>query len=323
VTTYAGRRVLVLGGRGFIGANLVTRLAEAGARISIVTPRYSRAEDEGREPQPGGVTVYEGDIRDGELMKTAVAGQEIVFHMAARSGAERSMEDPWTDLDVNCRGTLSLLEALRRINPAAKVVFAGSRLQYGRPRTLPVSEDDEGQPMCLHAVHKSAVEMYLGVYQRLCGLRSCSARITNPYGPGQPASRQAYGVINRLIHLAVSGGTLTIYGDGLQLRDYVFIDDLTAALMLLGASAAADGRVYNVGSGRGTSLSEVAKTIVDLAGGGKIEHVEWPALAAQIETGDFVADISRIDRELGWRPEVTLRNGLSRTIASYRAHVPS
>jgi nucleoside-diphosphate-sugar epimerase len=142
--------------------------------------------------------------------------------------------------------------------------------------------------------------------------------VTNPFGPGQPSGRTAYGIINRLIHLALDDQPLTLYGDGAQQRDYVFVDDVVAALMTLGVDERSDGRVYNVGSGIGTRMLDVARTIVEIAGGGRIQHVPWPALAEQIETGDFVADISRIRDELGWRPTVGLRDGIQRTVAHYR-----
>lgn len=312
--------MLVVGGLGFIGTNLVARLLAAGARTSIVTPRRASHEGLARAYEAAGAVLFEADIRDRDAIALAVAGQDVVFNLSGQSGAVQSMEDPWTDLDVNCRGNLVLLEAWRTTAPHAKVIFAGSRLQYGRPRSLPVSEDQDEEPLCLHAVHKAAAESYLGVYRRLFGLRYSVARVTNPYGPGQPASRRTYGVINHLIHLALSDGTLTIYGDGAQLRDYLFVDDLTTALLMLGASDASDGRVYNVASGRGVALLDVARLIVELAGGGRIEHVPWPDLAAQMETGDFVADVSRIAREIGWHPQVALRDGLEQTIAFYRAH---
>ncbi|MGQ0732035.1 MAG: NAD-dependent epimerase/dehydratase family protein [Acidobacteriota bacterium] len=316
---YANRRTLVIGGLGFIGTNLVSRLVRAGATTTIVTPLRERHEAQALAHEADGVSIVEADIRDGHAMHAAVGGQDVVFNLSGQSGAVRSMEDPWTDLDVNCRGNLVLLEALRAVNPTAKLVFVGSRLQYGRPERLPVSEEDAADPLCLHAVHKSAVEGYLAVYRRLYGLRYTVARVTNPYGPGQPHGRTAYGVVNRMIHLALDGGTLSVYGDGSQLRDYVFIDDLTRALALLGSSEVTDGRVYNVGSGHGTTLVDLARTVIALTGSGRIEHVEWPSLAAQIETGDFVADISRIDREVGWRPEVALGDGLERTITRSRA----
>jgi UDP-glucose 4-epimerase len=318
---YAGRRVLVIGGLGFIGSNLVARLAGLNAKVTAVTPDRRRHDALAAELESAGVAVFEADIRDTEAMRVAVVAQDVIFNVSGRSGAVRSMEDPWTDLDVNLRGTLVLLEALREANRTARLVCAGSRLQYGRVAQLPAGEDAVAAPMCLHAVHKATIEAYLGVYERLFGLRSTMARITNPYGPGQPASTTAYGVINQMIHRALSGGTLTIYGDGLQLRDYLYIDDLVGALLRLGEAHGADGCIYNVGSGHGTSLVELARLIIELAGDGRITHVEWPDLAARIETGDFVADVSRLATDLQWKPSVTLADGLARTITFYRERV--
>lgn len=321
MSAYAGRRVLVIGGLGFIGGNLVSRLCHEDATVRVVSPSRARHAALAHECEAAGVTLFEADIRDAEAMRLAVAGQDVIFNVSGRSGAVRSMEDPWTDLDVNCRGTLVLLEALRTTNQTAKLVFAGSRLQYGRVDRLPVVEDAAMVPTCVHAVHKSAIEGYLGVYERLYGQRWTLARITNPYGPGQPAATTAYGVINQMIHLALAGQTLTIYGDGAQQRDYLFIDDLTTALMKLGASAAADGRAYNVGSGHGTSLVDLARLVIEIAGDGRIAHVEWPELAQRIETGDFVADVSRLAAELDWRPQTALADGLTKTVAFHRARV--
>jgi UDP-glucose 4-epimerase len=323
VNWYNGRRALVLGGLGFIGSNLAARLVSLGARTTVVTPAKSRHAEGVIAQELAGISVVEADLRDISSMSRVVAEQDVVFNLAGQSGAVRSMEDPWTDLDVNCRGNLVLLEAVRRNNPTVKVVFVGSRLQYGRPLRLPAREEDTGEPLCLHAIHKSTVEQYLQVYSQLFGLRYSVARVTNPYGPGQPADRTSYGVINRLIHLALADGVLTIYGDGSQLRDYVYVDDVSAALMMMGSADAADGRIYNVGSGQGTSLIDVARDVIRHAGAGRIRHVEWPPLAARIETGDFVANISRIERELGWRPSHSLERGLEQTIAFYRARVVS
>ena len=316
-------RVLVVGGLGFIGVNLTARLVESGAQTTVLTPDRNRHAEAAAVVERKGVTVVEGDLRDRTRIADAVRGQQIVMNLSGQSGAVRSMEDPWSDLDVNCRGNLVLLEALREHNRAAKIVFAGSRLQYGHPEHLPVTEDAPQEALCLHAIHKQTVEKYLGLYHRLFGIRYAVARITNPYGPGQPVGRTAYGVINRLIHLAIADRPLTIYGDGVQLRDYVHVDDVVAALLVMAESDRSDGRVYNIGSGTGTRLVDLARAVIDIAGGGHVEHVPWPALAEQVETGDFVADISRIERELGWRPTIALRDGLERTVAFYRAQAVS
>lgn len=323
MTPLAGSPVLVVGGLGFIGVNLTARLVALGARVTVLTPSRSHHAAQCLTFEAQGVRVVEGDVRDRALMSRVVERQAVVLNLSGQSGAVRSMEDPFTDLDVNCRGNLVLLEVVREVNPGAKVVFAGSRLHYGRPDRLPAAEGTAGDPLCLHAIHKRTVEQYLRLYGRLFGLRYAIARITNPYGPGQPSGRTTYGVVNRLIQLALAGETLTIYGDGMQQRDYIHVADVVEALVAMAASPGADGRTYNVGTGMGTRLVEVAEAIVEIAGGGRIAHVDWPDLAAQIETGDFVADISRIERELGWRPALPLRRGLESTVAHYRSHAVS
>lgn len=317
---YRQRPVTVIGGLGFLGINLTMSLAGLGARVTVVTRSLDRHRAEVSDCKARGVAVREGDLRDQDAMRAAVAGQDVVFNLAGQSGAVQSLNDPFTDLDVNCRGNLVLLEALRAENPAARMVFVGSRLTYGRTGPDPVNEERTPAPLCAHAVHKVAVEQYLTVYHQVYGLSFAAARLTNPYGPGQPRERTAYGVVNRLIHLALTGDTLPIYGDGLQRRDYIYVDDAVAALVALGESSAANGRIYNVGSGVGTPMVEMAGAITAMAGAGRLEFVEWPLLAGLIETGDFIADISRIRREVGWEPRTTLEDGLQRTVAFYRAH---
>lgn len=319
----ASPRALVIGGLGFIGVNLTERLVAERRDVTVVTPSRARHAERAAALESRGVRIVEGDLRDLKAMTAAVEGQQVVFNLAGESGAVRSMEDPWTDLDVNCGGNLTLLEALRAVNREARLVFVGSRLQYGRQTAQPVNEDQPPDPLCVHAIHKLTVEKYLRLYGSLYGLRSTIARVTNPYGPGQPPGRTAYGVVNRLIQLALENRVLPIYGEGTQRRDYIHVDDLVSALIHLSASASSEARAFNVGSGEGTRMIDMASAIIELSGGGRVEHVEWPALAGQIETGDFIADVSRIRAELAWSPAIALRQGLQKTIAFYRAHVAS
>jgi UDP-glucose 4-epimerase len=321
MTAMAERPVLVLGGLGFIGAHLSERLLALGARVTIVTPSRLRHAEIARAFESRGARIVDADVRDMDAMTAAVRNQETVFNLSGQSGAVRSMDDPWTDLDVNCRGNLTLLEALRAVNRDASVVFVGSRLEYGKPEAQPVAEGASEDPLCLHAVHKLTAERYFRLYRRLFGIRYTVARLTNPYGPGQPSDRVSYGVVNRMIHLALLDQTLPIYGDGSQRRDYIYIDDAVDALVALAQTARSDGRVYNVGTGAGTRLVDMAEAIVRTAGSGRIERVEWPPLAAQIETGDFIADVSRIRSEIGWTAAVSLDDGLRRTVAFHRARV--
>ena len=213
------------------------------------------------------------------------------------------MEAPIADLDGNCRANLVLLEAIRRYNPGAKLVFVGSRLQYGRPSALPVDEDHPRGALCVHAVHKNTIEEYLRVYAQLFGLRYSIARVTNPYGPGQPPSRVAYGVVNRMIYLALADRALPIYGDGSQRRDYIYMDDAASALMRLADSAAADWRAYNVGCGTGTAMVDMARAIIAIGRrrpGSSMWHGRGWRSRLRPATSWRMSRAS--DREVGWAP---------------------
>jgi nucleoside-diphosphate-sugar epimerase len=326
VSTFTDRGVLVIGGLGFIGRRLVETLTERGARVTVLTPSRERHRDAAVAQESRGVRVVEGDVRDRSALEAVVVDQHVVFNLAGQSGAVRSMEEPWADLSVNVGGMLALVEVLRRRNRAARIVFASSRLEYGRVGPEPVAETHPVNPMCLHAIHKLVAEDYLRLYERLYDIPYAVARITNPYGPGQPRLRTDYGVVNRLIHLALEDATLPIYGDGQQRRDYIYIDDVVEALLAMASTAGDEGKrsgIYNVGTGVGTRIADMAAAIIRAAGGGRVTSVPWPALAEQIETGDFVADITRIRTELGWRPHVSLEEGLQRTVSFYRAHAVS
>jgi UDP-glucose 4-epimerase len=317
------RRALVLGGLGFLGANLSRHLAARGYSVTSLTRSVDAHRATANALAKAGITVVEGNLGDAAAMQRHLPGHDIAVNLAGESGAVRSVEAPLADLDGNCRANLVLLDAIRAHNPAIKLVFVGSRLQYGKPATLPVTEDHPRQGLSVHAVHKNTIEEYLRVYAGLFGLRYTVARVTNPFGPGQPAARVNYGVVNRLIHLALADQPLPIYGDGTQQRDYIYVDDVSEALVQLAENPAADGRAFNVGSGAGTSLIEMANAIIRAAGTWTVTHVPWQRLAEQIETGDFVADITRIGREIGWRPATNLSDGLARTVAYQRVQQPS
>jgi nucleoside-diphosphate-sugar epimerase len=313
---YRGQRICVVGGFGFIGSSLTETLLDAGAEVTVVTPARERHPAPTARVEAAGGRVLDADVRQLAAMRDAVADQDVVFNVSGQSGALASVRQPAVDLDVNCAGNLALLEALRVGAPGAKLVFAGSRLVYGAPKALPVTEDQPIAPLCPHGVHKAAVEHYLSIYNRLYGIRTTALRITNPYGPGHPSGRSAYGVINHLIQRALAGQALPIYGDGSQLRDYVFLGDVVDAMLHVGVDRTSDGRVYNIGSGTGRTMLETARLIVEIAGSGHIEHHPWPPLVREIDTGDFVADITRIASDVGWRPTFALADGLRRAIAA-------
>jgi UDP-glucose 4-epimerase len=315
---YGSRRVLVLGGLGFIGSHVTAALADLEASVSVLTRHPHRYADRAAAFEARGVRIVAGDVSDRETMCGAVRDQELVLHLACRAGAARSVVDPETDWRVNCGGLLAVAEAIRTEAPAARLVFAGSRLAYGPPLRLPVSEDHPHRPLCPHGVHQSAIERYLEMYGRLYGLRWTLLRITNAYGPGAPIGRNAYGVLNYFVHETLAGRSIHVYGDGSVLRDYVFVRDVVHALLVAGAHPAAEGGVFNVGSGTGVTLMDAAQCVIVAVGRGSVEHRPWPPVDQGIETGSFVADVTRIREALGWTATFALAEGLRATVAATR-----
>ena len=318
---YWGKRVLVTGGLGFIGTNLVRALQSAQANLSVLGRSWPPLDREVHQLLDG-ITFFKSDIRDSAAVEAAVEGCDVIFHLAGKSGPTASNSSPLEDLDVNSRGTVTLLEACRRVNAGVKVVFPSSRLVYAANVELPVTEAAPTLPLSIYGIHKLAAEQYLLLYERLYGLRASILRISNPYGPFQRPEQNRYGIVNWFIHEAAHDRPLFVYGSGLQLRDYVHIDDVVEAMLMAGVTHEADGRTFNVGSGRGVSFVEMAELIVRTTGRGTVEHVEWPTDAALVETGDFVADTALIGECLGWKAKIPFESGVDNVIATY-AHLGS
>jgi nucleoside-diphosphate-sugar epimerase len=315
---YRGRKVLVTGGHGFIGLNLGQRLLDLGGDVTLldnfVPSELAGILVEGQ----GRLKTVVADIRDEDKVERVVRDQEILFNLAGKSGAADSNKAPALDLDINCRGHLTLLDACRRVNPTVTVVFPSSRLVYGKPRYLPVDENHPLAPESIYAAHKLAAESYHLIYGRLYGLKSTVLRISNPYGPMQAGDARVYGIANTFIRTAVQGGDITLFGDGAQQRDYIYIDDLVDAFLKAAASETSRDRIYNVGDGRSVSLRELAELSVRIAGRGDIVYVPWPAEYQTIESGDYVTNCGLIRDQLGWLPFTSLEAGIEKTVSYYR-----
>jgi UDP-glucose 4-epimerase len=319
---YQNRRVMVTGGMGFIGSNLARQLVALGARVLIVDsmiPDYggNAFNVAGLEDK---LRVNIADVRQRSTMNHLVQEVEVIFNLAGQVSHIDSMQDPDTDLDINCRAQLSLLEACRRHNPAVKVVFAGTRQVYGKPDRLPVGEDQLVRPTDINGINKVAGEYYHLVYNNVFGVRACSLRLTNVYGPRQLIRHNRQGFIGWFIRLAIENKEIQIFGDGLQLRDFVYVDDAADAFLRAGASDACNGEVLNVGGAQPISHLELVTLLIDVAGAGSYRLVDWPPEKKAIDIGSFFADSSRIRATLGWEPRMALRDGLARTIEFYRAH---
>ena len=320
---YRNRRVMVTGGLGFIGSNLVHRLAAAGANILIVD---SLLPDYGGNPfniagLEGRVHVNISDVRDAASMDALVKDREIIFNLAGQVSHIDSMQDPHTDLEINCRAQLSMLEACRKHNPAVRVVFAGTRQVYGRPDRLPVDETHLVRPADINGVNKAAGEYYHLLYNNVFGVRACSLRLTNVYGPRQLIRHNRQGFIGWFIRLAIEGREIQVFGDGAQLRDFVFVDDAAEAFLYAGALDACDGEVFNVGGDEPISHKDLVALLIEVAGSGSVRFVEWPPEKKRIDIGSFYSDSSKFRRAVGWQPRVGLRDGLRQTIAFYRQHM--
>lgn len=317
---YRGKKVLVTGGLGFIGINVCLRLLDLGAEVTVMDNFVPPNPDPPLDALLLRLRVAVADIRDTEKVERVIRDQSVIFNLAGKSGAADSNKTPLNDLDINCRGHLTILEACRCFNPKVAIVFPSSRLVYGKPRYLPVDEAHPAAPESIYAAHKLNVENYHLIYGHLYGLKATVLRVTNPYGPLQLGDARAYGIANKFIQSAVRGEALTVFGCGEQHRDYLYIDDLVHALLLAGSREIARGKVYNIGDDRSASLMELAKLAVSTAGSGVITQIPWPDDYRAIETGDFQSDISLAARELGWVPVTQLAEGVARTVAFYQGH---
>jgi len=321
-SAYRDRRVLILGGLGLIGSTVAHRLVALGAHVTIVDalfPQFGgyRKNVEGIE---GDIAVHVGDIRDEALMRSMIPGQDCIINMAAQVSYADSVVDPFLDLDINCRAMLQLLELCRQLNPEARILFPGSRLQFGKITRLPVAEDHPQIPLMPYGIHKMAAEKYCQMYHRIHGLRTTAMRLANPYGPRQQMKHSKYGIVNWFIRLAMEDRPITIFGDGTQVRDYVYVDDIATVFLLAGSLDRTAGEVFNVGSGVPATFRDMAETVVRIVGKGRIELVPWPPDYTNVETGDYVTDITRMKTLLEFEPQVSLEDGVRLTYDYYRRH---
>jgi len=318
-----GKKALVTGGLGFIGSNLAHKLVALGAEVAV----YDACLD------PYGwnfanineirnrVKFVKGDVRDRGKMEAVVKGQDFVFHCAAQVSHLDSMRGPFLDVDINCNGTLSVLEACRKNADGAKIIYAGTRAQIGREEYSPVDEKHPTNPIDVYGIDKLAAEKYCLLYGSAYGMPACSLRINNTFGPRHQMKHAKFGILNWFIRLALEGQEIPVYGKGEQVRDYNYVDDAVDAMILAAQSKKADGEVFNLGSGRQTRFVDMARAVVKAAGSGSIKHVPWPDERKRIETGDFFVSYAKIKKTLGWSPKTSFEDGLGKTIDFYRGRL--
>ncbi len=319
---FAAKRVLITGGLGFIGANLARRLVGLGADVTLVDsliPEYggNLFNIAGIEDR---VRVNISDVRDVHSMRYLVQGQDYLFNLAGQTSHMDSMEDPYTDLDINARAQLSILESCRHFNPAIKVVFASTRQIYGKPDYLPVDERHPQRPVDVNGINKLAGEWYHLLYNNVYGVRACALRLTNTYGPRMRVKDARQTFLGVWVRRLVEGEPFEVWG-GEQLRDFTYVDDVVEALLLAAVTQESDGQVYNVGGDCVVSLHKLAEMLVAAHGSGSFSVREFPADRKRIDIGDYYADDSALRVTLGWQPATPLAEGLRRTLAYYGEHL--
>ena len=322
-SAYSGSRALVTGGLGFLGSHLAARLVDLGAEVTIIDsllPEYGGNLYNVREIEDR-VRISFTDIRDPWSMRYLVEGQDFIFNLAGQVSHIDSMEDPQTDLDINTKSQVSLLEALRDNNPDARVVFAASRQQYGRPQSLPVTEDHPLVPVDVNGINLIAGESYHMLYNDVHGIRAASLRLTNTYGPHLLMKHGRQGFITTFIRLAMHGEDIKVFGDGSQLRDFTYVSDAVSAFLSVALAESAYGQALNVGGQEPVSLLDVARMCQEVAGkGGGVETVPWPPEREKIDIGSIYVCHDRLTELTGWTPQVSLREGLELTVAFLKEH---
>jgi len=319
---YRGKRVIITGGLGFIGSNLAHRLVELGAKVLLVDsliPEYGGNEFNIHDIADK-VQVNIADVRDENSLNYLVKGQDYMFNLAGQVSHLDSMRDPYTDLEINVRSQLSILEACRKNNPDIKIVFSCTRQIYGRPDYLPVDERHLVHPTDVNGINKMAGEWYHIVYNNVYGIRATSLRLTNTYGPRMLVKHNRQTALGWFIRQALDGEEIQIYGDGTQRRDYTYVDDVVDAFLRAAVNDATNGQVYNLSGPRPVTHLELITTLIELVGRGSYRLVPFPHERRIIDIGDFYASDAKIRMTLGWRPTVDLREGLERTIEYYRKY---
>jgi len=326
-----GRRCLVTGGLGFIGSNLALDLARRGAQVTVLDARVPRhganpfnLVDDGAQEADPRIHVIEADLGTSwgegarDDLRAAAAAADFVFNLAGQVSHVDSMNDPLFDLSVNTTSQFAFLELLRAVNPHTTVVYTSTRQIFGKPKYLPVDEEHPVNPVDVNGITKYAAEQLHHLYHDVYGLRASTVRLTNVYGPRQRLTDDLQGFLPIFLRRALAGDTISVFGEGDQQRDCLYVDDVVECLELAALTSDAAGQIFNVGNDERLSLAEIAQSVVDVVGRGRVEHVPWPPDRDAIDIGSYFGDSSKAKRLLGWEPRTPFAEGMARTVAFYR-----
>ncbi len=318
---FQGAKVLVTGGMGFIGSHLAICLAQAGAKVTLVDAMIPDYGGFNIEPVKDRVALDVADICDCHAMNWAVGGQDYIFHLAGQVSHTQCLTNPFVDIQYNIQGTLVLMEAVRRFNPRARVIFTGTRGQYGEAVELPVSEEAPTNPKGVYEISKLTAEKIIRFYHHVHGIHAVLLRLSNIYGPRAQMKHPQYGVVNWFVRLAIDDQCISLFGNGQIKRDFLYVDDCVEALLMCAIADRARGEILNVGVDQPSNFLELAQTLIRVGGSGRWEFAPFSPERQAQEPGDFYADISKIRRLVGWRPSTSLQEGLEKTVAYYRRYM--
>ncbi|GBF48831.1 NAD-dependent epimerase/dehydratase [Leptospira ryugenii] len=319
---YQKKRVLITGGLGFIGSNLAISLVELGAEVQLVDAMI---------PEYGGnlfnieairnkVSINFCNITDINAINYLVKDVDYIFHLAGQGSHSVSIVDPFLDIECNMMATLNVLEACKKNNRNAKIIFTGTRGQYKPKISLPAKEDSDMTPNTIYGVTNLAAEKLLLIYHNLFGLKSVMTRISNVYGPRAQMRNNKYGVPNWFLRLAIDDQEIPIYGSGKIKRDFLFVEDLIDALLMLPLKEECFGEVFNLGVPEPSNYLDYANLAIQHSNSGRIRMVPFPKESEDQEAGDYYPDISKAKQFLGWEPKVSLAEGIEKTIAYYKKY---
>jgi UDP-glucose 4-epimerase len=319
---FRGRHVLITGGLGFLGSSLAIRLVGLGARVTLLD---AMLEDHGGNlfniaPVKDQVTINFSDVRDDNSLRYLIRGQDYIFHLAGQNDHVLSLTNPFPDIDINIKGSAILLETCKRFNRGARLIYSGTRGEYGPAVMLPVPEDQPLHPKGIYELSSLTAQQMFQIYNDNHGVASITLRLTNIYGPRAQMKHSRFGVANWFIRQAIDDQAIQVFGDGSLLRDFVYVDDAVEAMLHCAVTESAYGQVFNVGNNRASSFRELAETTIRVAQSGRWEFAPFTPERAAQEPGDFCSDIRKIRRYVGWEPRTSLEDGIRQTVAYFRQH---
>ena len=318
--SFIKKNIIISGGLGFIGSNLAIKLVGLGANVTVIDSLITEYGGNlwNIESVKNKIKVQIADVRNEKVMRRLIQGQDYFFNLAGQTSHLDSMKNPFVDLEINAKAQLSILEECRKFNPAIKIVFASTRQIYGKPQYLPVDEKHPLVPVDVNGINKLAGEMYHVLYNKVYKIKTSVLRLTNTYGPRMRIKDARQTFLGIWIRNLLENKPITIFGDGCQLRDYNYIDDVVNAFLLVAGSDVWTGSIFNLGNINPISLQTTAKIMIEENSAGKYLFIPFPEELKKIDIGDFYSDFSKIKTNLGWNPEVSIDVGFRETIEYFR-----